>query len=325
MDTTNAQTYPALAAATRELSDGYRASYGTNSGIAVEHRRDADVVAAVLRGLPSWWPWVRQRARHRGRLVAVDFGAGEAAKSLAVLDQLAAELPGVELHLHAVEPDPAHAAAIPWRPGLQVYQQTIQEFLAAWAAGQLRFDPAPLLAFNLHVAYYLPQRANDGLTTIPLLGDLLNLLDPDALLAVIVEGPGDLQDLKWYLHRERGLGRPAGVADVDATFATLGVGRGRPPVTIPNPDWPVEFTGPPGPMFEQLMGFLLEGNWGSRPPDVHDFTAAGRWVRRRASAQGRDRLWGPDALVVAGRWLTAHPDDRRHLDQAGLASEGRRL
>ena len=73
-----------------------------------------------------------------------------------------------------------------------VLQQTCEALLAAIAVGERELDPPPTYATCLHVAYYLEQ-VDD---MIPVLARLPELVAGDGLVLLIIEGPGQLQDLK---------------------------------------------------------------------------------------------------------------------------------
>ena len=314
----------------KPLSPIYRASYAASTAIATEHRLDADAILRTLQALPGWWQHLTATVHRQGNLTLVDAGSGEAAKSLAVARGLLDVLDVDKLTLHAVEPDPEHrkdlggvaAASFGMTGGrvrTELWAQTMESFLDDVAVGRIRLDPPPMLVMCLHVLYYLAQEDGPaGRPTIPLLARLAEALDPDGLLVLIGEGPGDLQDLKWWLHTERGLTRPPGRQVVLDTLTAAGLPFAG-PVVVPN-TWPVGFDGPPGVMFRDRMGFLTRDNHltpGTRPPRPADDVAAGRWVRDRALVRRNAELWGPDDLVVAGRWLADHPDDRRAMAADG--------
>ena len=106
------------------------------------------------------------------------------------------------------------------------------------------------------------------------------------------------------------------------TLEQAGITYGDPPIVIPNYDWRVDKTRDPGHMFHDDMLFLLDGNFGSRPLEWADFVEAGTYVQANALSDGNGGwcLHGPDALIVAGRWLDQHPQDMAVLQAIGQAS-----
>jgi hypothetical protein len=300
-----------LAAYQRTVSDGYVDSYSGSAAIDHEHHLDGAALAEVLVRLPDFWAWLRRLAGE-GPLAALDTGAGEAAKTLLVARTLAGELGAGRFVLHANESDRRQlteliaGASRALLAGIEtnVLACTLEALLADLATGDVHLDPRPAYVTNIHVAYYLEQKR--GL--IPVLAALAGLTD--GLVCVIVEGPGDLQDMKAHMARERGLATPASSAQVTATFQAAGIPV-APPITIPNRSWQVDRTLPPEVMFDRHFRFLLDGNWGSRPLEPADLEVAGRYFQEIAQPLGQPigYLDGPDHLIVAGRWLTDHPRD----------------
>jgi len=191
---------------------------------------------------------------------------------------------------------------------------TFDQLLDAQANETLRLDPPPAYATSIHVAYYLEQR--NGL--IPAFAGLPGLTVHQVCF-VVTEGSGQLQQMKHHLAKRCGLGTPATVEMLQATFDHA---RPRIPhapiITIPNTSWQVDMTKPPAQLVRDHFLFLLEHNWGQRPLTANDLAEAGRWIQAHAQPSGSDvgggwHLNGPDALLVAGSWLATHPGDLQVL------------
>jgi hypothetical protein len=230
--------------------------------------------------------------------------------------------------LHANEPDDdqleeqaKHVAALPTgfrgKVTVNVLQQRFQFLAKSLRRGRVRLDPPPTFGTCLHMAYYLKQQQD----TIPALAEVPGVVGDDGLTFYVIEGPGQLQDMKQHLKRTRGLPEPASQAMILNTLRNAQIPHTTTPLVIPN-TWPVDMTKDPGEMFYDAWRFLLLGNWGSRPIEWGDYVEAGTYVQSQAvlDGDGNPCLYGPDALILAGPWLAEHPRDLAALERMAHAS-----
>jgi hypothetical protein len=99
---------------------------------------------------------------------------------------------------------------------VNVLPQRFDLLVKSLRRGRVRLDPPPSFGTCLHMAYYLEQK----LDTIPLLAEVPGVVGDDGLTFFVIEGPGQLQDLKQHLKRTRGLPEPASQALILNTCGT---------------------------------------------------------------------------------------------------------
>jgi hypothetical protein len=202
-----------------ELPNGYFETYTGNHGIWKEHRLDAKAILRTLQGLPDFWAHLRELAATDRILSSVDVGAGEAAKSWPCSSGCSRPwspwgwsgscCTPTSLMTTSSRSTARRVAALP--AGLQgkvtvnVLPQRFDLLVKSLRRGRVRLDPPPSFGTCLHMAYYLEQK----LDTIPLLAEVPGVVGDDGLTFFVIEGPGQLQDLKQHLKRTRGLPEPA--------------------------------------------------------------------------------------------------------------------
>jgi hypothetical protein len=99
-------------------------------------------------------------------------------------------------------------AGVQGKVTVNVLPQRFDLLVKSLRRGRVRLDPPPSFGTCLHMAYYLEQK----LDTIPLLAEVPGVVGDDGLTFFVIEGPGQLQDLKQHLKRTRGLPEPASQA-----------------------------------------------------------------------------------------------------------------
>jgi hypothetical protein len=292
--------------ATHPLSTRYLNSYGNSAAIGREHLLDAHSTLQVMEALPGFFPSLQNRAE----VQSLDIGAGEAYKSELIANDLAIKFRPNKFVQHICEPDERQLDACRLRvanqpiPSMEYrfYPMGIEFLIGLWPELGLLPDYVTLF----HMLYYLPQqkdRAQPLYGTIPLLARVVSMYDT-APFFIINEGPGQLQNLKWYMRLNYGYGNPVGEHTIIKTLVDSRIPFSV-PVHIPN-KWRVDMNEIPGAMFERDFEFLLDGNWDCPPITDEHRQAAGVWIQRNALMDSEGAyLDGPDTLIVAGAYLNA--------------------
>ena len=289
---------------TRPLSLGYHHSYHNSDAIAAEHMIDSLRVLQVMENMPGFL----DHLRNLSRIEALDIGSGEGMKSELIANELLAKLRPPKFVQHFLDSDQRQLDMLQSRlatravPAMEYrfYPMTLEYLIKLWPSLGIQPDLVTLF----HMLYYLPQQADPEQPfygTIPLLTALMELCDEPPYF-IITEGPGQIQNLKWYMRLEFGYGNPVGERTVTKTLDAKGIPYSK-PLHVPN-RWRVDMNEIPEVLFHEYFEFLLDGNFDCPPITDQHRHAAGVWIQRNAKAD-HDGFYldGPDSIIVAGKWL----------------------
>jgi hypothetical protein len=274
------------------LTNEYLASYGGSVAIQEEHVLDASTVLRAMEWLPRFWKWLDTLQV----IETLDVGSGEGMKSQYILETLLAVHRPERAVLRLVDSDDRQLHSARMRVAnwpvpnldLQTVHVDLDRLLRSWTTFDI--DPAYVTAF--HVAYYLEQRDD----VIPALGSLARR--HSGYTFIVTEGPGQLQDLKWYMNANHGYGTPVSRDMVVRSMTAQGL-EVLPPIQIPH-HWRVDLDELPEVMFERDLEFILANNFNCPPVSDEHRYAAGTWVQRNAhrDENGGAYLDGPDDLII---------------------------
>jgi hypothetical protein len=265
---------------------------------------DSAAVLEVMHNVPGFL----DHLRNLSRIEALDIGSGEGMKSELIANELMAKTRPPKFVQHFLDSDQGQLDLLQSRlashpvPGMEYrfYPMTLEFLIKLWTGLGIQPDYVTLF----HMLYYLPQRSDPQQPfygTIPLLTDLMALCE-DAPFFIITEGPGQIQNLKWYMRLEFGFGNPVGWHTVRKTLQAAQIPF-SPPHFVEN-RWRVDMEELPAVMFAEDFEFLLDGNFDCPPITDEHREAAGKWIQRNARMD-HDGFYldGPDVVIVAGKWL----------------------